>query len=388
MDEFRALCASVRFHDDVESADRHAAAEEHGRQVIARLNADSLRVTPTLTPELYRAVEAVAGALRLPHVPRAYVTSDPNINAAAPLTADHMEPIVILTSGLVELLTAAELRFPIAHELGHTGLRHQHSRRATNEGGSELQTLQEYARQRAAEISADRVAMIASGSLFTAANVMIKTASGLRSEHVRLDVDGFLAQIEREGATVDREWELHATHPMLPMRLSALLKFSESDVYLRLTGTGQRGRPLAEVDAEVSAALADLGHGALAEMEARRATLAATWALVMIIAQAEVPAGKLAAAARGLLDREQTAKAIRFCASFGRDKTEERLEAALADLERSSRGSVRHFATSLRAVLTAMSLSPEDTAIWKRLRRFATAQGCEAELDGATAAPG
>lgn len=380
MREFRELCASVRFRDDVVSEDHDADAEEYARATIARLNADCLRVTPTLTPELDAAVTAVSEALQLPHVPHTYVTADPTINAAAPITASHQEPIVILTSGLVDLLTAAELRFPIAHELGHTGLRHQHNRSREPHGGSELQTLQEFARQRSAELSADRVALVATASLFTAAGVMIKTASGLSSEHVRLDIDSFLAQLEREGTAVDRSWELQATHPMLPLRLRALVKFSESDVYAQLTGTGQLGRPLAEVDAEIAGWLAELGSGALADMEAKRATLAAAWALVMIIAQAGVPAGQLAAASKGVLEGDHVAKAIRFCASFGREKSEAKLESALADLRKGSVESARRFAGDVRAVLEAMSLSPEETPIWKRLRSFAEEQGCLAEL--------
>lgn len=377
--EFRELCARVRFRDDVIVEDFNADAQEFARATIARLNADSLRVTPTLTPDLYRAVEAVSQALGLPHVPHTYVTADPAINAAAPMTAAHQEPIVILTSGLVELLTAAELRFPIAHELGHTGLRHQHDRRPEG-SGSELQNLQQLAKQRCAELSADRVAMIATASLFSAAGVMIKTASGLSSEHVRLDIDGFLAQLEREGTAVDRSWELTTTHPMLPLRLRALVKFAESDVYVQLTGTGQRGRPLAEVDAEIAGWLADLGSGALADMEKRRATLAAVWALVMIIAQAGVPAGVLAAASRDVIEGDHMAKAIRFCASFGRDKTEEKLDAALADLRASSTESSLLFASHLRTVLGAMALSPDETPIWERLQAFAEEQGFATEL--------
>ena len=379
MHEFRQLCKQVRYRDDVLSEDSNADAQTYARVAIAKLNADSLRVTPTLTPDLYKAVEAVAKSLHLETVPHTYVTADPAINAAAPITADHQEPIVILTSGLVELLSAAELRFPIAHELGHTGLRHQHNKRP-EEGLSELQTLQQFARQRCAELSADRVAMIATASLFSAAGVMIKTASGLSSEHVRLDIDGFLAQLEREGTSVDRSWELETTHPMLPLRLRALVKFAESDVYAKLTGTGQRGRPLAEVDDEIASWLAELGSGALAEMERARARMAAVWSLVMIIAQAKVPAGRLAAAAKGVIEGDHLAKAIRFCANFGRDKAEEKLSVALADLRVGSGDAHRLFASHLRDVLGAIPLSPIETPIWKQIQEFALEQGMTLDI--------
>lgn len=380
MHEFRELCKKVRFRDDILTEDHNAEAEEFARTTIARLNADSLRVTPTLTPDLHSAVEAVTKALELPQVPHTYVTADPSINAAAPMTASHQEPIVILTSGLVELLTAAELRFPIAHELGHTGLRHQHNRRPDT-SGSDLQTLQGFARQRCAELSADRVAMVATASLYTAAGVMIKTASGLSSDHVRLDIDGFLAQLEREGMAVDRSWELHTTHPMLPLRLRALVKFAESDVYARLTGTGQRGRSLDEVDEEIAGWLAELGSGALANMEQERAHLASVWALVMIIAQAGVPAGKLASASKSVIEGDHMAKAIRFTAEFGRAKAEEKLDRALDDLRASSVASSKQFATNVRTVLGALALRPHDTPIWKRLAAFAKEQDCDSELE-------
>ena len=76
-----------------------------------------------LGPGLDRAVPApvrtAAGRLPildLPEVPELFISQDPIPNA---MTLGSDKPFIVITTGLVDLLDAEEIRFVIGHELGH-----------------------------------------------------------------------------------------------------------------------------------------------------------------------------------------------------------------------------------------------------------------------------
>ncbi len=49
-------------------------------------------------------------------MPELFITQDPRVNAMA-LGTD--KPFIVITTGLVDLMDAEEIRFVIGHELGH-----------------------------------------------------------------------------------------------------------------------------------------------------------------------------------------------------------------------------------------------------------------------------
>ena len=57
-----------------------------------------------------------AYVLDLPAVPELFVTQNPLVNAMA-LGSDS--PFIVITTGMVDLYDAEEIRFAIGHELGH-----------------------------------------------------------------------------------------------------------------------------------------------------------------------------------------------------------------------------------------------------------------------------
>ena len=162
--------------------------------------------------------------------PEVYVLNHPQANAFAPTFGVTGRPFVVIHSGLAELLATNEIDFALGHELGHLGCGHMiESERAY---GSEFEALQVRSRMRYAEISADRLGLLATRSVYCAARVMVKLASGLKGDSVALDIDAFLGQLERDPEEISREWELHQSHPALPLRLADLYQREERCLHL------------------------------------------------------------------------------------------------------------------------------------------------------------
>ena len=80
--------------------------------------------------------------------------------------------------------------------------------------------------ERAQELSVDRVGLIACGSVDIAIRALMKTVSGLSSEHLRFDVGTFISQLDKSVKPVD--------HHALP-RFSSLNLSSVQGVALVLT---------------------------------------------------------------------------------------------------------------------------------------------------------
>jgi Zn-dependent protease with chaperone function len=67
-------------------------------------------------PRLHQLLGEVGRTLDAPELPELYVVANP---VPAAITIGMNKPFVVLNSGLVDLLDEEELRFVIAHELGH-----------------------------------------------------------------------------------------------------------------------------------------------------------------------------------------------------------------------------------------------------------------------------
>src|SRR5215213_3856939 len=76
----------------------------------------AIRVDDRQFPTLQRALNDAASTLDAPVVPELYVQAEPRFNA---MTLGLDRPIIIINSGMVDLLDEEELRWVLAHELGH-----------------------------------------------------------------------------------------------------------------------------------------------------------------------------------------------------------------------------------------------------------------------------
>ena len=80
----------------------------------------------SLFPELAKRVAVAAKKVGLEDTPATFIANDPDANAMCiPWSSEGKDDFaVMLTSGLVHLLTPAELQFVIGHEIGHFIYRH------------------------------------------------------------------------------------------------------------------------------------------------------------------------------------------------------------------------------------------------------------------------
>ena len=199
-----------------------------------KLLSQAVRVHHNLFPEIASKLESASKNLSLPHTPAAFITPEATANAfCIPWSNNSIEEFaVVMTSGLVNLLTSDELEFVIGHEIGHFFYRHFTYPKPLDEHGLGLR-LATLNLQRAAEISADRVGVIATQSAEIGCSAMIKTACGLGTPHLRPHLPSILDQFreltDEVGGDEDSAFD---SHPMFTIRVRSMIRFSTSDIFI------------------------------------------------------------------------------------------------------------------------------------------------------------
>lgn len=163
------------------------------------------------------------------------------------------KPFIVLNSGLVDLLDTDELRFVIAHELGHATSGHAVYQTllqwliqltgvlsSVPVGGlgfrAIMAALHEWSRK--SELSADRAGLLATQDPATAFRVHMKLASGGHLED--LDATSFFAQGQEYDDADLRDSVLKMllvetrSHPFLVVRASELRRWVDSGEYTRI----------------------------------------------------------------------------------------------------------------------------------------------------------
>ena len=190
---------------------------------------NDLRISPLVTPTLASGLELVCQRLHIPEgAVEAFIFASPEIQAEC-LAGSTSNCVLRFSSSLVDLLDHQEFEFVAGHEIGHFLLAHGIVK-LENQGDS----LEYHIEQRRQEISVDRIGLIACQSLETAIRALMKTASGLSSEHLRFDVGAFISQL-RDAPKATYEDGHFATHPSSLIRCRALLWFSLNDFFIRGT---------------------------------------------------------------------------------------------------------------------------------------------------------
>lgn len=206
-----------------------------------QLLATAVRLAPSMAPDLHATIERCRTTLEMETTPEIYVFPSPMFNAAA-VRPERGRMFLIFSSELLESFDGEELSFVVGHELGHHLFDHHAIPvAALLEGGlpgTPGLALSMFAWQRYAEISCDRAGIVCAGGLAPAASALLKLASGLRGDRVKLEIDAFLAQVPDMRAEADRlataeeparaDW--FATHPFSPLRLAAARLFAASEL--------------------------------------------------------------------------------------------------------------------------------------------------------------
>ncbi|GHC51048.1 M48 family metallopeptidase [Streptomyces cinnamoneus] len=229
---------------------------------------DSVRVGEQQFPHLHTMLLDACYVLDMPKVPAMYVTQDPQPGA---MCIGLDEPIVVVTTGLVELLDEEEMRAVIGHEVGHALSGHAVYRTVllflTNVamkvawiplGGIAVMTVVTALREwfRKSELSADRAGLLVGQDLQASMRGLMKLAGG---NHLHeMNVDAFLAQAEeyeKGGDLRDSVLKimnmLPRSHPFAAVRAAELKKWAESRDHQRIMD-GHYPRRTEDKDASVS----------------------------------------------------------------------------------------------------------------------------------------
>ncbi len=201
--------------------------------------ASNLRVTPKMFTRLHRSLTWACKILDVVE-PELYVTVEPVPNA---WTYGHTKPFVMLTSGLIDLLSDEELFYVIGHEVGHIKAGHVlYGTMARNIAalvaflgqatlgigailgqGLVIALLEWY---RCAELTADRAALLCVQDVEPARGVLMKLAGGTTRLAAEMDRDEFLRQVREyedvDRSTLDKAYKvlltLQRTHPFAMQR--------------------------------------------------------------------------------------------------------------------------------------------------------------------------
>ncbi|MEU0721517.1 M48 family metallopeptidase [Streptomyces lavendulocolor] len=229
---------------------------------------DSVRVSDAQFAHLNGMLRDACYILDLEQVPSMYVTQDPKPNA---MCIGLDEPIIVVTTGLVELLDEEEMRAVIGHEVGHALSGHAVYRTvllfltglATKIAWIPLgnvaimaivTALREWFRK--SELSADRAGLLVGQDLRASMRGLMKIAGG---NHLHeMNVDAFLEQAEEYEAGGDLRDSvlkilnvLPRSHPFTTVRAAELKKWAESRDHQRIMD-GHYPRRSEDKDASVT----------------------------------------------------------------------------------------------------------------------------------------
>jgi len=223
------------------------------RAVRLELLGSAIRVDDRQFGTIHRLLTEVCTVLDAPRVPELYVTANP-VPAAVTIGMD--KPVIVLNSGLVDLLDEDEMSFVVAHELGHALSGHavyqtllQRLIRlsavltAVPVGGLGIRlimaALMEWSRK--AELSADRAGLLATQDPAVAFRAHMKLASGGHLDD--LDQTSFFAQgreYDEAGDVRDSVLKMllieARSHPFTVVRASELRRWVDSGDYTAVLG--------------------------------------------------------------------------------------------------------------------------------------------------------
>ena len=222
----RDFISSYRYPND-SPLKNHNNSHEILRHLRTFYLHESLKVSPSITPLVDSALEEACRTIGLPRESvEAFVFNSDQTNAQS-ITLSDERCIIRISSRLVELLNQHELRFVLGHELGHFIF--EHSVKTDQEEGLDEEG---FLLSKAAEISSDRVGLLAARSTLDATKAILKSISGLPSAHLGNDFTDFLDQFQDRNQSHDLS-SFFTSHPSFLIRARALLWFdlvrSESD---------------------------------------------------------------------------------------------------------------------------------------------------------------
>lgn len=213
----------------------------------------NLKISSNNFPEIYNILIEACRILNVSKVPDLYIRWSYDVNA---FTAGVENPIIVLNTGTLDLLTYDELLFIIGHELGHIKSQHVlYSQMAqilpilgniigsaTLGIGNLLSTGLQIAIlnwNRMSEFTADRAGLLACQDVNSASSAMIKIAGVPKKYFDSINVESFVQQAKEfdcyDYDSLDKMAKIMSTmwqdHPWTVMRAAEFFKWIETGQY-------------------------------------------------------------------------------------------------------------------------------------------------------------
>jgi hypothetical protein len=256
------LLKEVRFSFDI-SNENKISSEIGPSKTVNELLYSAVLVSKETFPRLHSLIERAFANLRQTFAHHSFFVQASNELQAICLAGDEKAAFVF-TSALLERFDDEEILFVIGHEFGHNYFKHRNI--PTNQDAKAI--LRANILSRAAEISADRIGLLAGRNLNAATSALIKLATGLDNRNVRFDINGFLRQY---GELIKRGPSLHeamSSHPLFLLRLRAIILFSRCREYASHQGADAYNlMSLGEIDKILHKDLQRLSGVAIDEIE-------------------------------------------------------------------------------------------------------------------------
>jgi len=221
-----------------------------GEQTLSTyMRASALEISPRQLPRVHSALVEVSEALAI-DPPALFLWEFPLSNAYA---MGDKKPIIVLFSSLVESLQEDELRAVLAHECGHIACRHMLYRTLAYLllNGSEkflpniaqlatvplLMALYYWVRM--SELSADRAAACALGSVEPVQRSLLRLSAGPKSITDQVDMAVYLEQAADVEDDMNSLWKQYllfgyrtwSTHPFAAVRVRELERWKDTEEF-------------------------------------------------------------------------------------------------------------------------------------------------------------
>jgi Zn-dependent protease with chaperone function len=253
----RQALDTVKKIPGIETVLKTLIKESYERAHRLYLKANTVAVTSRQLPTLQQMLLEAAFRLDLATVPDLFVTHAEEANA---YTTGVEKPVMVLTSGLLELLTNEEVFFVLGHELGHWQAGHVLYKMASQLLSTATSALAELTLgvgrllttplqlallqwDRCSELTADRAGLLAVRRVEVAIQTLMKLAGGSRVIYEQMDYQEFLRQAEefhldQEDSTLNKFYitlqTLYRSHPFPVGRASEILAWAKQGAYLDL----------------------------------------------------------------------------------------------------------------------------------------------------------
>jgi len=257
-----------------------------------RLLTDGYRVDEAITPKLYNLGRMLTRILRLACPLDLFVWGSHEHQAFCLPSKKGNRLVMCLHSGLIASLSSQELLFVMGHEVGHALLKHGETLGIDFENPyfSPLEVLRIRALERAQEISCDRIGLLACQDVRVASSALFKANCGLTDKWLSFDETAYSRHFDELSSMAEfiDLADASETHPIIPLRVKALIAFAKSELYAKASGksgwTFASGDIELRVDNMLSALAPDLSELENAEEKEAYNQFVIDGALLVIVA--------------------------------------------------------------------------------------------------------